>query len=108
MTHKRVIINISLSCSFSALNIFSQNKYVPDFGGPLNEPWRWTTFEELSGKGVRCIAESSDGNMWFGVNNGVIRYNGLEWKEYNGNNGFANTIVYHLITSNNQYIICRY
>ncbi|MFO7657690.1 MAG: ATP-binding protein [Bacteroidales bacterium] len=87
---------------FPASFLFSQHTYVPDYGDPLKESWRWTIFNELSAKGVRSIAESSDGNIWFGLNNGIIRYNGHVWKEYNRNNGFISSTVYHLISSNNQ------
>ena len=96
------ILYILIYFLFSSFYLYPQKTYMPEFGDPLTELWRWTTFDELSGKGVRCIAESSDGNIWFGANNGIIRYNGLEWQEYNSSNGFIENTVYHLSYSNNQ------
>jgi signal transduction histidine kinase/ligand-binding sensor domain-containing protein len=56
--------------------------YEPIRPDPLLEPWRWTSFPELKGMGLRCIAEGTDGCMWFGVNDGVLGYDGLTWRPY--------------------------
>lgn len=53
--------------------------YQPVNGDPMLEPWRWRTFPELSGLGARCMAEGTNGTIWFGLNEGVWCYDGLQW-----------------------------
>ncbi len=48
----------------------------------LNEPWRWQSFSNLSGKGVNCLVEGRDGSIWFGVSDGLLRFDGLHWTSY--------------------------
>jgi PAS domain S-box-containing protein len=48
-------------------------------GDPLLEPWRWTTFPELTGLDLECMAEGADGTMWFGSVNGAWSYDGMSW-----------------------------
>lgn len=54
---------------------------------PLLEPWRVTRFPELISRGVRCIAEDADGCIWFGLRDGVIRYNGFDWVSFGADHG---------------------
>ncbi|MCC7335226.1 MAG: response regulator [Pirellulaceae bacterium] len=48
----------------------------------LNEPWRWQSYPNLSGKGVTCLCEGREGSVWFGVSDGLIRFDGLHWTNY--------------------------
>ena len=45
--------------------------YQPAQPNPVLESWRWHSFPELKGLGLECMAEDDDGNLWFGVNDGV-------------------------------------
>ena len=45
----------------------------------LRHPKRISRFRELEGKGLRCIAEDSSGNIWCGIRDGVARYDGFRW-----------------------------
>ena len=45
--------------------------YTPTQPDPVLESWRWRSFPELRGLGLQCIAEDRDGNMWFGVDDGI-------------------------------------
>ena len=56
--------------------------YQPTHPDPALEAWRWRTFAQLKGKGVRCMAEDGRGAMWFGVDEGALRYDGMEWRHY--------------------------
>lgn len=56
--------------------------YHPDLGDPLLEPWRWSTFPELSGLAAKCVTEGKDGTMWFGTLSGVWSYDGFKWVHY--------------------------
>lgn len=48
----------------------------------LSEPWRWQSYPNLSGKGVNCLCEGREGSIWFGVSDGLIRFDGLHWTNY--------------------------
>ena len=56
--------------------------YTPVHPDPALEPWRWRSFPELKGKGLRCMAEDRDGRMWFDVNDGVCVYDAVKWTTY--------------------------
>jgi signal transduction histidine kinase/ligand-binding sensor domain-containing protein len=66
--------------------------YQPVYGDPMFDPWRWRVFPEVSGMGLRCMAEDKDGVMWFGVAEGVMRYDGLQWTSYAANEGLEGTV----------------
>ena len=71
---------------FSQHAIFAQQPYTPTITDPLLEPWRWKQITELQGKGIRCLTESNNGVMWFGVDKGVYCYNGKDWKLFSREN----------------------
>ncbi len=56
--------------------------YKPKIVEPITEFWRWQNFPELSGRGCQCMAEDDKGLLWFGINGGVLCYDGLNWKDY--------------------------
>ena len=70
--------------------------YEPVHPDPLLEPWRWRSFPELNGMGLRCMAEDTGGNMWFGVDDGVVRYDGLKWTPYTERDGLLSVPVFAL------------
>ena len=61
--------------------------YTPVHPDPVLEPWRWTTFSELNGLGLRCLTEDRDGNVWFGVDKCARRYDGKSWTDYTSADG---------------------
>lgn len=70
--------------------------YQPVHPDPILEPWRWRSFPELKGLGLACMAEDHDGNMWFGVNDGVRMYDGVNWTAYTESHGLPGTAVHTL------------
>lgn len=58
------------------------NNYTPKYSNPFTEPWRWQGFPELIGKGCRVMVEDPNGHLWFGINGGVLKYDGMNWKHY--------------------------
>lgn len=64
---------------------------------PLLEPWRITQFPELEGRGLRCIAEDLAGNIWFGLRDGVVRYDGYEWQDFGKDDGLPGTDVFSIV-----------
>ncbi|MBT3602496.1 MAG: response regulator [Candidatus Latescibacteria bacterium] len=53
--------------------------YTPKHPEAVTESWRWRIFPELKERGFRCITEAPDGAIWFGVDEGVMRYDGVTW-----------------------------
>ncbi|HEX9934508.1 MAG TPA: hypothetical protein VGB38_04865, partial [bacterium] len=80
-------------------SIRAARPYRPKTVSPFLESWRWRSFPELSGKGVRCMAEGRDGSMWFGVDGGVIHYDGLEWKTYGKPDGLPEADVRGIVVT---------
>ena len=67
--------------------------YQPVQLDPVLEPWRWRSFPELKGLGLQCMAEDQDGNMWFGTDDGVRRYDGVNWTAYTPEDGLPGAPV---------------
>ncbi len=67
--------------------------YTPVRPDPVLESWRWTVYPELRGMGLRCMAEDAEGSMWFGTDNGVVRYDGLAWTPYSTGDGLPDAAV---------------
>lgn len=63
---------------------------MPD---PLEEAWRWKTFDRLSGTGPLCICEDTTGQIWFGTSQGVFVYDGLDWQQFTEADGLLSNKV---------------
>jgi len=74
--------------------------YKPEIADPLFEPWRWQHYAYLSGKGIRCFTQDKEKNTWFGVDNGVIKYDGFSWIMYTPQDGLLGAPIECLYTSN--------
>lgn len=61
--------------------------YTPIMGDPLLDLWRWRHFKELDGEWVTSMAETRDGSMWFKVQKGVSRFDGIEWRNFTSEDG---------------------
>ncbi|MFP6643893.1 MAG: hypothetical protein VCF24_10100 [Candidatus Latescibacterota bacterium] len=73
--------------------------FIPTHPDPLLEEWRWRSFHELKGKGLRCLAEGMDGSMWFGVDAGVERYDGVHWTSFTHADGLQPAPVRTLLSA---------
>ncbi len=62
--------------------LLAQNPFSAQTSEPLNEVWRWRHIEGLSGKGVRSMIDDKHGNMWFGLDKGILRYDGYNLTYY--------------------------
>ena len=67
--------------------VWSVRPYQSGYVDPVLQPWRWRTFPELKGQGLRCLAQARDGAMWFGTSEGVRRYDGAHWTVYTPEEG---------------------
>ena len=63
--------------------------YAPRIADPFSDPGRWQKIVELEGKGPRSMVEDQDGAMWFGVNAGVMRYDGERWQTFTPEDGLV-------------------
>lgn len=86
------------------IHLQASQPYQPEIINPLTESWRWRQFPELEGKGVSCIAEDQNGVVWFGVNDGVVQYDGYEWKWHQEESGLPASPVEQLYAAANGYI----
>ena len=66
----------------ASITSWAVEPYQPVHPDPILETWRWRSFPELKGLGLACMAEDRDGNMWFGVTDGVRVYDGVNWTAY--------------------------
>lgn len=85
-------------------NLQAQRPYLPETVNPLTERWRWKNFPELEGKGVRCITEDKTGRVWFGVDEGVLEYNGYEWKRHGAADGLTGGAVEQIYSGQDDLI----
>lgn len=72
---------LALVLLLGAMSGFAATDYTPVRGDPMLEPWRWRTFPELNGLSAQCIGEGADGAIWFGMIDGIRRYDGTEWSQ---------------------------
>ena len=94
---KLLFVVLFVAASFTL--VLAKNPYTPKIADPLMETWRWTNYAELNGKGTRCIIEDNNNCVWFGVNEGLLSYDGLEWQEYKEKNGFTPQATLFVIRS---------
>lgn len=90
------LIMIASVMVISAGSAICDQPYQPKWADPLMESWRWQFFPELSGQGIRCMAETKDGSVWFGVEDGVIQYDGLHWYHYTEKDSLLGAPVFGL------------
>jgi hypothetical protein len=77
-------------------NGWAVQPYEPVLLDPLQESWRWRSFPELAGQGLRCLDETKDGTLWFGVDAGVVSFDGINWTTYTPKNGLLGAPVKEL------------
>src|SRR5207244_1675654 len=63
--------------------------YTPTVADPLLDRWRWQKLTALDGKAPLCVAEAADGARWFGMADGVMRYDGERWRQYTPEDGLV-------------------
>lgn len=80
-------------------DIFAAGSYIPTMKDPVEESWRWRSFRELEGQGLSCLTEGADGMVWFGTDDGVRVYDGLNWGSYRREDGIIGAPVNTLLTT---------
>ncbi len=61
--------------------------YQLRYADPVAQPWRISRYRELEGRGVRCVTEDQQGNMWFGLQHGAVKYDGYHWQFFGLDDG---------------------
>ncbi len=54
---------------------------------PMLDPWQWRKLPQFDGREPRCMMEAPDGAMWFGLEQGAVRYDGMRWKNFTAAEG---------------------
>ena len=80
--------------------------YSPELVDPITEKWRWDKFPVLEGGGVRCIVEDQLGTVWFGVDQGVVTYDGRDWTLYGPDEGLPDVAIQQITAMDNGDIYC--
>lgn len=77
---------------FSFTFSFAKDPYQVQTPDPLTESWRYVHFEALDNKGVRAVAKDNKSNVyWFGLSEGVAKYDGVNWKYFKAEDGIPGT-----------------
>lgn len=84
-----ITILVILYLTFTTLPALAACPYTPIISDPILEPWRWRNFPELQGRIIECMTEAKDSSIWFGLNNGVARYDGVNWSYYTPKDGIV-------------------
>ena len=75
--------------------------YQPTHPDPVLESWRWRVYPELKSLVVRCMVEDREGNLWFGLDEGVRRFDGINWTTYLPEKGLHHREVNDLLIARN-------
>ena len=86
----------TIICLLLTVPVYAAQPYTPVHPDPVTESWRWRTFPELKGLGLRAMEEDRDGNIWFGVNDSIIRYDGTTWTTFTEKDGVGHGAVDNL------------
>ncbi|MBN1598876.1 MAG: hypothetical protein JW894_11335 [Bacteroidales bacterium] len=82
-----ICLTISFFLELTGIVLSGQSSYEVELRDQLYERWRWTEYSELQGSGYLCMKEAADRTIWFGVNDGIIHYDGISWVHYNKEDG---------------------
>jgi PAS domain S-box-containing protein len=93
-----VRVGLLLLVALASVSAPGAAPYVPRRPDPILEPWRWRSFPELAGLGLRSMAESPGGKIWFGTDHGALSYNGIAWDRYGVSDGLPDSPVNALCT----------
>jgi ligand-binding sensor domain-containing protein len=98
--HRTIISSILITmalCFITNHTVHAGEYYTKIESNPIFEQFRWTSFDELEGNGVRCAVEGSDHSIWFGTANGLYHYDGNTWQHYFDEHEFLKSPIYALI-----------
>lgn len=86
---------LALALSASVL-LKAQRHFEPERADPITESWRFSHIEELDGMGVRTVLIDENNHYWFGINRGVLHYDGNSFTAVGPEEGPEEQVVYQL------------
>ena len=95
MTRVRLLINCLCALYLAGIGRAASQ---PKAGDPFSEAWRWQTYQEPLGRGLRSIAVDQSGRAWLGTDAGIGVYDGHRWIWYGSKDGLPE-IPYNCITA---------
>lgn len=105
-TKSLILVGISVVCVLVSGELaLSADQAVLETSNPLLDPWRISHFPELEGRGLRCIAEDQNSDIWFGLRDGVVRYDGYEWQDFGKDDGLPGTEVSSIVRRSSGQLI---
>ncbi len=102
----QIILRFLLLVFASTSAVEGAEPYTPSHPNPLLEPWRWRSFPQIRGRELQCMAEDLDGNIWFGTEEGVWRYDGIGWFEYGPDQGLDGKPIVAIVVSSSNVVSC--
>lgn len=85
--------------------MFAAQSYVPKITDPLLDSSQWQKIEELDGRSPQCLVEGKDGAVWFGVSQGLMRFDGMKWTAFGAKEGAVDSPVTALLSSRAGHIV---
>lgn len=73
--------------------------FTPDNPEPASQTWLWTEIEELSDQGFRAMTNGPDGSVFFGLEQGIYKYDGYTFTHHGEEKGLDSSEVVSLYTS---------
>lgn len=83
ITYTRLFEGLFIIASLLPNLFTAQEAYTTTIADPLIEKWRWTNISVLRDKSIRCMTQDKNETMWFGLEKGIISYNGYSWTMFN-------------------------
>jgi PAS domain-containing protein len=90
--------------AFNSVPLRAARPYTPVHPDPVPEAYRWRTYPQLEGRGLECLAQTPDSTLWFGVHDGVVRYDGETWRTYGKADGLSGSPISSLCVSGDGYL----
>lgn len=88
---KQVVLPL---CLLMAPDVCAFDHYTPTMADPMLEEWRYAYYPELDGQGLRSIASMPNSSeYWFGLDSGVVSYDGYNWTRYSEKDGLDTSPV---------------
>src|SRR5690606_16835985 len=101
LTKRAKVIGVVLFF-FTCMPAFAKDVYQVVRPDPLTEKWRYVYFDELNDKGVRSVAKSAKSDIyWFGVSEGVVRYDGVSRKFFGEKEGLPGGAALQVYAADN-------
>ncbi len=94
-----LLITACLTCATVARASLDPNKPLREF---IRQ--KWTTSQGLPQDSVLSIAQSADGYLWLGTEEGVVRFDGVSFTSFDKHKGLRDNIIRALLVDHQQNV----